>query len=320
MIKVLVISSDSHVWNLGEVVQAITFAKSTSQDLELDLNDEGPDFETLDLLKYIGDWDSRTTVVTRNAVQTLVGDIRFIKYSPNGAYFLTSTKNALANVTNNKDIKQPIGMFIGRSNVHRLYLSSYVYKHKLANQTFHYNPKLEFHKNNLGLEELIDTYGVDALPNAVHLIENSPLVKDEKISYPILRAQHNNIYSEYYNFLVEIVCETYYTGRTFFPTEKTWRPMILETPFIVQGPQWFLHRLRDLGFQTFSRWWGEGYSEDPADYQPVEIVKVIDFLAKKDIAELNDMYKEMKPVLTHNRKRFMELTSKDFEIFKDDKY
>ena len=190
----------------------------------------------------------------------------------------------------------------------------------MANQTFHYNHNVDFHKNNLGLEKLIDTYGVDALPNAVHLIENSPLVKDEKISYPILIEHHNNIHSEYFNFLVEIVCETYYTGQTFFPTEKTWRPMILETPFIVQGPQWFLHRLRDLGFQTFSRWWGEGYSEDPADYQPVEIVKVIDFLAKKDIAELNDMYKEMKPVLTHNRKRFMELTSKDFEIFKDDKY
>ena len=317
MVTANVITSDSKVWNLGEVVQSIAVAKNTDQDLVLDLVAEGPDFEVLGLLKYITDWDNRTTVITDNAVQTLVGDIRFVKYSP---HFLDSTKNALTYITNNKDIKKPIGMFIGRSNAHRLYLSSYIYKYKLANQTFHYNPKLDFHKNNLGLEKLIDIYGVDALPNAVHLIKNSPLVKDEKISYPILLDQHNNIHKEYWNFLVEIVCETYYTGRTFFPTEKTWRPMILETPFIVQGPQWFLHRLRDLGFQTFSRWWDEGYSEDPADYQPAEIVKVIDFLAKKGIAELNDMYKEMKPVLAHNRKRFIELTSKDFEIFENDRY
>ena len=315
--NVTVITSDSQVWNLGKVVAAITLAKNQNQDLVLDLINEGPDFETLKLLEYIDNWDSRTTVLTRNAVQKPVGSIKFIQYYP---HFLHSTKNALGEVVIDKNIEKPIGIFIGRSNAHRLYLSSYIYKYKLGNQTFHYNPKLEFHKNNLGLEELIDIYGVDALPNAVHLIENSPLVKDEKISYPILIEHHNNIHSEYFNFLVEIVCETYYTGRTFFPTEKTWRPMILETPFIVQGPQWFLHRLRDLGFQTFSRWWDEGYSEDPADYQPVEIVKVIDFLAKKDISELNDMYKEMKPVLTHNRKRFMELTSKDFEIFKDDKY
>ena len=316
MVTANIITSDSKVWNLGDVVQSITVAKNTNQDLVLDLINEGPDFEVLDLLKYITDWDSRTTVITRNAVQEAVCNIKFVKKSP---HFLTSTKNALAAVTNNKDIKKPIGMFIGRSNVHRLYLSSHIYKYKLANQTFHYAPELEFHKNNLGLEELIDIYGVKALSNAVHLIENSPLVKDE-ISYPILKDQHNNIHSEYFNFLVEIVCETYYTGRTFFPTEKTWRPMILETPFIVQGPQWYLHRLRDMGFQTFDRWWDEGYSEDPADYQPTEIVKVIDFLAKKDISELNSMYKEMKPVLAHNRKRFIELTSKDFDIFENDRY
>jgi len=312
-----VITSDSKVWNLGETVQAIVEAKNTNQDLIIDLLDEGPDFEVLGLLKYITDWDDRTTVITRNILQPPVGNIRFVKKSP---HFLDSTKDSLANVKINKNIKKPIGMFIGRSNAHRLYLSSYIYKCKLANQTFHYNPKLDFHKNNLGLEELIHVYGVKSLSNAVDLIEDSPLLKEEKISYPILKDQHNNIHSEYSNFFVELVCETYYTGRTFFPTEKTWRPMILETPFIVQGPQWFLHRLRDMGFQTFDRWWDEGYSEDPADYQPVEIVKVIDFLAKKDIAELNDMYKEMKPVLTHNRKRFIELTDKDFEIFKDDKY
>ena len=95
---------------------------------------------------------------------------------------------------------------------------------------------------------------------------------------------------------------------------------MLLTPFIVQGPQWYLLRLRDLGFQTFDRWWDEGYAEDPADHQPHEIVKVIDSLAEKSMQELNTMYQEMKPILQHNKKRFMELTSKDFEIFKDDKY
>ena len=317
MVTARVITSDSIVWNLGETVQAIVEAKNTNQDLIIDLRNEGPNFEVLGLVKYISDWDARTTVYTCNIVQQPVGKIKFVKQSP---HFIISTKNSLADVKINKNIKKPIGMFIGRSNLHRLYLSSYLYKHKLANQTFHYNHKLDFHKDNLGLEELINVYGVKSLSNAVDLIEDSPLLKEEKISYPILKDQHNNIHSEYSNFFIELVCETCYTGQTFFPTEKTWRPIILETPFIVQGPQWYLHRLRDLGFQTFSRWWDEGYSEDPADYQSAEIVKVIDFLAKKDIAELNAMYKEMKTVLAHNRKRFIELTSKDFEIFKNDRY
>ena len=120
--------------------------------------------------------------------------------------------------------------------------------------------------------------------------------------------------------MVEIVCETCYNGNTFFPTEKTWRPILLETPFIVQGPQWYLHRLRDLGFQTFDRWWDEGYTEDPANWQNTEIKKVIDSIGKLTIEQLQEMYTEMKPVLAHNKKRFMELTSKDFKIFENDRY
>jgi hypothetical protein len=199
-------------------------------------------------------------------------------------------------------------------------LSSYLYQQNSAIQTFHYDPTIEFHQNNLGLDQLVETYGVSALPQAIRLLANSPVVTDEKVPYPILSEHHNNLYKEYNNFLVDIVCETYYNGNTFFPTEKTWRPIMLSTPFIVQGPQWYLHRLRDLGFQTFDRWWDEGYAEDPADHQPHEIVKVIDSLAEKSIQELNTMHQEMQPTLQHNKKRFMELTSKDFEIFKDDKY
>jgi hypothetical protein len=315
--NVTVITSDSQVWNLGKVVAAITLAKNQNQDLVLDLINEGPDFETLKLLEYIDNWDSRTTVLTRNAVQMPVGNIKFKQYYP---HFLITTKNDLREVIVNKHIKKPIGMFIGRSNKHRLYLSSYLYQQNSAIQTFHYDPTIEFHQNNLGLDQLVETYGVSALPQAIRLLANSPVVTDEKVPYPILSEHHNNLYKEYNNFLVDIVCETYYNGNTFFPTEKTWRPIMLSTPFIVQGPQWYLHRLRDLGFQTFDRWWDEGYAEDLSDHQPHEIVKVIDSLAEKSIQELNTMHQEMQPTLQHNKKRFMELTSKDFEIFKDDKY
>jgi len=312
--NVTVITSDSKVWNFAEVCTTIATAIATKQDLVLDLNSEGPDFETLGLVELIGNYTTKVVNI-RNPVQKSINNIVFDIESNN---WINDTIDSLAEVIVNKNIDITFGMFIGRSNVHRLYLSSYLYEHNLANQTFHYNSTTDFHKNNLGLDKLSELYGATALSQTMNLLKNSPITKD-KVCYPIVE-QHHNCYQEYNNFLIEIVCETYYNGNTFYPTEKTWRPIMLSTPFIVQGPQWYLHRLRDLGFQTFDRWWDEGYSEDPADHQPHEIVKVIDFLAKKDILELNDMYKEMKPVLTHNRKRFMELTSKDFEIFKDDKY
>ena len=317
MVTVKVITSNSHIWNFGEVVEAITIAKNHKQDLVLDLNSEGPDFETLGLLEYIDSWDFRTTVLTRNAVQTPVKNIKFKNFYP---HFFDTTQNALKEVLIAKQIEKPIGIFIGRSNPHRLFLSSYLYQHNLANQTFHYDSSNDFHKNNIGLDQLVEIYGITALTQAVNLLANSPILKDEKVNYPILKDQHNNFYKEYSNFLTEIVCETYYSGKTFFPTEKTWRPIMLETPFIVQGPQWYLHRLKDLGFQTFDRWWDEGYAEDPADYQPYEIVKIINTLKDKTLQELNVIYQEMQPILKHNKKRFLELTNKDFEIFKNDRY
>ena len=331
MVTAIVINTDGHVWNLPEVVSTIELAKLKNEDLILDLNNEGPDFETLDLTRYIGNWDHRTIVITRNAVQSSVKAITFKNKYP---HWINSTKNALKQVIVEKHIHKTVGVFVGRSNEHRLYLSSYIYNNCSAHQTFRYDPKLDFHRNNLGLEKIIENYGFTNLDTIVDFLSKSPItVNDDpdvnesikkKKSGPTETASDIQIvydlYTEYKHFFVELVCETFYSGRTFFPTEKTWRPIMLLTPFIVQGPQWFLHRLRDMGFQTFDRWWDEGYSEDPSNHQPHEIIKVIDYLAHKSTKELNTMYEEMQPVLTHNRKRFMELTSKDFKIFENDRY
>jgi len=315
--NVNVITSDSRVWNLGEVVTTIAQAKSQDQDLVLNLKNEGPDFSTLGLDNYLTDWQNRTTVVTRNAVQSPLGKIKFHQEWP---HFLITTREDLQHLTVNKKIEKPFGCFIGRSNAPRLYLSSYLYNKKCAVQTFHYNPNHEFHRSNLGLDNIMEQYGFNGVHQTLPLLSQSPVTFEEIVTYPIHMRQHNNIHYAYLNFLVEIVCESYYNGRTFFPTEKTWRPIILETPFIIQGPQWYLRRLKDLGFKTFDQWWDEGYSEDPADHQLDEIVKVIDFLAEKSLTELDTMYQEMQPTLKHNKKCFMELTSKDFEIFKHDRY
>ena len=331
--NVSVITSDSKVWNIEEVYSKITEAMVTDQDIKIDLNNEGPDISATVLEKYIMycaniyNYDTkRISIKTANQVQK--HNIFFIKKTA-PFNLVINARDYAYNYT--KDVKKHFGIFIGRSNGPRLDLASYIYNafHNESYVTYHYSLSSEYHRNNIGLEELVTDFNQIDISVPARFLKQCPIVdstiepvaqSDLNPAQQLLENDHDTFLTRYCNFLVEIVCETCYNGNTFFPTEKTWRPIILETPFIVQGPQWYLHRLRDMGFQTFSRWWDEGYSEDPADYQPTEIVKVIDFLAKKDISELNDMYKEMKPVLTHNRKRFMELTSKDFEIFKDDKY
>jgi hypothetical protein len=117
---------------------------------------------------------------------------------------------------------------------------------------------------------------------------------------------------QYNDFFVEIACESYFTGKTFFPTEKTWRAITMRTPFIIQGPQNYLKNLKLLGFKTFDRWWDEGYSEDPADYQPLEILKVIEYLNTKTLDEIYNMYLEMHDILEHNYQTLQSLKTEDF--------
>ena len=102
-------------------------------------------------------------------------------------------------------------MFIGRSNVHRLYLSSYLYSNTKSNQTFHCNPKVESHRHNIGLEELLELYDTKNVDHVFDLIKNGPITKD-KLTYPIYSTHHHDIYKEYNNsnlpfrFVVCILC------------------------------------------------------------------------------------------------------------------
>jgi hypothetical protein len=331
--NVTVITSDNKVWNIDEVYSKITEGMVTDQDIKIDLNNEGPDISATVLEKYIMycaniyNYDpKRISIKTANQVQK--HNIFFIKKTA-PFNLVINARDYAYNYT--KDVKKHFGIFIGRSNGPRLDLASYIYNafHNESYVTYHYSLSSEYHRNNIGLEELVTDFNQIDISVPARFLKQCPIVdstiepvaqSDLNPAQQLLENDHDTFLTRYCNFLVEIVCETCYNGNTFFPTEKTWRPILLETPFIVQGPQWFLHRLRDLGFQTFSRWWDEGYSEDPANWQNIEIKKVIDSIGKLTVEQLQEMYTEMKPVLAHNKKRFMELTSKDFKIFENDRY
>jgi hypothetical protein len=114
---------------------------------------------------------------------------------------------------------------------------------------------------------------------------------------------------KYYNeFFVDIVAETYTNGLTFFPTEKTFRPIYALTPFIVFGPQNFLSTLKsDYGFKSFDRWWDESY-DNFQNYERIqEIYKVIDYIDKMSNADLLSMYQDMSEVLEFNHTRLCEI-------------
>jgi hypothetical protein len=315
--KIDLITTDGRIWHKEKFLIELSIAMCQSQDITIDLNTEGPDLDTLDVYQYINDIADKTDY-DKSRIEIRTGNIfeahPEIRLRRNFPWMYLNWAKEQASVRAPM-IKQfdhnfrTFGSFVARSNWHRLKLASYLHSRHASRtlQSFHYDPGNDYHNQNIGIEDLINFNHIDRLDDIVHLWKNSPITLDDVYIYPITNPAGYGLINHYQHFFVEIVTETYSMGNTFFPTEKTWRPMVMMTPFMVQGPQWYISRLRRLGFKTFDQWWDEGYNEDHYSGQCTDIEKNLDRLATWSLNEIQQTYTEMLPILKHNRDRLLNL-------------
>jgi len=122
-------------------------------------------------------------------------------------------------------------------------------------------------------------------------------------------AHTDQLANFYPEFLVDVVAETWTQGRCFFPTEKTVRSMLLKKPMVVMGSQDSLEYLRQMGFKTFYEFWDEDYDGFSQENRYQKILNLVNWIAQYPKAELEDMYRQMQPILDHN---FDLLMSQDY--------
>jgi hypothetical protein len=206
--------------------------------------------------------------------------------------------------------------FIGHGNKHRLHLASYLWANhpKLTLQTYHGDVTKAYHREFVGLEDLMFDLAVPRthVDWAFDFLKTTPMKLDNITSDYIGPNLTYNILDHYADFFMELVSLTYTGGNTFYVDEKIWRPILMKTPFMVQGPAGLILNLRRLGFRTFDRWWDEGYSEDPHDCQVPAMIGNIQRLSMLGIQDLQCMYDDMDVVLEHNLQRLLELVPDDF--------
>ena len=291
----------------------------------IDFDNEAPDIHTTELepvlnyLHSIGIEKHQVEIITGNLVESY-NKFNVIK-RPASMYELPTFQRMADQVDKNKHIQKHFGCFVGRSNINRLLLAGHL-KANYADKTlmtYHFSPGVDFHRVHLGLEDILYHFGANSVEfdEAIALIKQSPIKNDQtQYVYPIDNNHNANICDWYKNIFVDIVCETFSNGNVFFLTEKFWRPIVTKTPFILQGSQFTLKRLKQLGFQTFDRWWDEGYDEDPYLHSQKEIKKVLEYLGNLDLDQINQMYNDMQETLTHNYNCMMNLTYKDFACVK----
>ena len=317
---------DSKIWNIDQTVIDIILELKSQQCAEIDLNLEGPCAESLGLYRILdqicnkfGYSKNEITIYTCNQIESHSEyDIKIsspMHLAVAAQEFLSSQLDSL-NFEKSFDHQFfHFGIFIGRSNLIRLWLASALYeKHKKNTlMTYHWKIDHEFHSAHLGLDDMLSwNASTEDVSLASGFLQNCPLDFSEPTVYPILVPANLNICKIYHQFLLEIVCETYYSGASFFPTEKTWRPLLMKTPFIVHGPVGYLENLKKLGFKTFDRWWDEEYDNYSHDMRLRKILSLCDTLQTLSLSDMTAMYKEMIPVLEHNHRVFINLNSESF--------
>lgn len=316
---VKLMSSDSIIWNrdifLFELMQG-----ATNGNVIIDLNHDGPCCESLglnaliDLLVRKHGFDYSQFSLENIGNQLCSSTVKESKTNFVGNW-LSQFKDR-STFYSEPTLQKRFGIFIGRSNWIRLGLASYLWQHHRDETliTFHYNNKLDFHKTNFGLEEFVQRYYDEKL-NVIKFLEFLPLTYDPVATYPIIPSDLNNtslidsMAPLYKDLFCEIVCETYFSGKTFQITEKTLRPMLYKKPFIVQGPKHFIKNLKLLGFKTFDQWWDEGYDQDHHDSRYKTITNNIKWISSQTPATITEWFNEMQPTLEHNYNTVLNLTN-----------
>ena len=312
MITVKVVNSDGIIWNPEQV--AIEIIKASAQGpVILDLMHEGPCCNTvgidtmLDSIVATFNFDPALyTIKTSNQLPSS----RYKEHRKSFVELSTVQEKARSLCNSNSTLEKRFGSFISRSNWLRLAISSYLYNHHAdaTIMTYHYSPDSDYHTDHFGLEKLLNKHW-EEIDQITNFLKQLP-IRAESYQYPILwsnRALDLDIY--YQKIFCDVICESYFSGKSFLITEKTMRAIAHRRPFIVQGPQWYLHNLKLLGFKTFDQWWDEGYDEDPWDFKYQALKQNIDYIAKQNTTTIAQWNKEMLNVLDHNYNTLNELTA-----------
>lgn len=312
MTQIQIETIDRKIWHPEQI--AVQLVKALQKGtVTIDLLYEGPCCKTSgldDLVSYVCDsFNFNSNMIS---IQTS-NQIKSSKFKETRTAFieLEYCQNFAKNKTYTHQFPNfKFGMFVSRGNWKRLGLASHMWQNykDISCLSYHFDRNNDYHIDHFGLEKLLleeqNNYAV------MDFVKQLP-IKFKQHTYPI---QYNNdaldLAEQYQNIFCDIVCETYFTGKTFFVTEKTWRPIIYRRPFIIQGPEKYLENLKKLGFKTFSNWWPEGYDEDVDGGTLDSIRNCVDYIASKSQKTINQWLKEMQSTLDHNFFTLCNLTNK----------
>lgn len=309
-----VITSHHKIWNLDQVIISMVSEYLSTGCLEVDLYNEGPCADSVGLYKILDQLCSSLNIPKSKIV---IHTWNFEETHPEYKIMYKEQYWIIPTVETFKQLdfvpkktfpKKLFGCLFNVPSWDRLCLLSYIHFHTQKPSFLHCNGIWEGSKyNSFYLNEVTDFFP-EQIFEIVDFLKTGPTpvlndLNSSNLTKPDQPSDTLKVIHTYNDFFIDIVAETYTQGLTFFLTEKTLRPMLALTPFIIQGPRSFLSTLKsDYKIKSFDKWWNEDYDNFEGKDRIKRIFKVIDHINTFSETDWANIYQEMQPILKHNQK------------------
>jgi len=192
---------------------------------------------------------------------------------------------------------------IGGKRDHRVLFLYHIFKNKL-NDNYITSPKI-CPEENVHITEIAKKY-INVYPDIIDTFNNTQLPQTfENEKTQLMTSCWITNFNESADSLFYVPTETVYFGKRWHLTEKSFKPIVLEMPFILVAPMGSLEYLRSYGFKTFNNIIDESYDEETDDILRLEkISRLLKDINDLSIKERQQIHKHCLPIVEHNYNHF----------------
>jgi hypothetical protein len=139
------------------------------------------------------------------------------------------------------------------------------------------------------------------------LYSNWPNIKlpheyEQHFPYPLRGKDQDIVIQQYSDTKFSLLSESSVNNNEVFITERLWKSVIAEHPFVVHGNHLYLQKLREMGFKTFSKYFDESY--DLESDNEIRIKKIVDTCIDLKKSNWKDLYLQTQDLRKHNKELF----------------
>ena len=192
---------------------------------------------------------------------------------------------------------------VGGHRDHRVLFLYNVFKHDLAHN--HISAPRTCPYEGVDISSIAQKYQ-DVYPDIVEVLNTAELPRlFENETTQQMSSYHLTNFAEAADSVIYVATETVYSGDRCHLTEKTFKAIALEMPFILVAPAGSLAYLREYGFETFSPYIDETYDTITDDIGRIEAVtQVLSEIQARSAAEKLELWQNLLPRVEYNRNHF----------------